>query len=385
MNYCNAQITSWLRCLGLLGFLFGLNQAPLLAQSAEGRGRGIEASGLVGYHFASNNVYKTGMSLNGISYGLDLSLVQTGILKAGFTEVYGKPRMALTCRMVKMNNTDTFGYSMAVLPSYELPILQGSRFNLASKVCYGINFNTKQYSKEKNFDNRAIVSPINFGLDIGLRANVRIGSLAQLNVGAGLYHVSNGSIKMPNGGINIIYGQIGYSYFAYGLPNNWKQKTQYNKGINPHFEYSVYGLVSHRELGYFDYLTRFWIAGLSQQLTYKFNHLYSLGIGLDGYYDATQPLLYNSHLKVYDIEEKDKYYLALGLYQRFDIGKLFLPFGVYHYVYNMNNVQEPLYVKFGLGFKPGKHVFYGLFFKGTINKKQQLQSDFMELSFGYRL
>jgi hypothetical protein len=373
----------------LLGALvvafFGLNQGLLHAQSNESRGRGFEASGLLGYHFASNNVNKTGMSLNGICSGINLSWVQTGLLKASFTEVYGKPRLALTARVVKMNNTDTFGYSIAIMPSYELPVLQGNKYQVGVRLSYGVNFNTKLFNEEKNFDNRAIVSPINFGLDIGLRSNIKISDKAQLNIGAGLYHVSNGSMKMPNGGINIIYGEVGYSYFVKGLPSFWNQKTNYGKDFKPKFEYAVYGLVSHRELGYFDYITRFWIAGLSQQFTYKFNRLYSLGLGLDGYYDATQPLLYNSHLKVYDIAEMDKYYMALGLYQRFDIGKLFLPFGVYHYVYKMENVQEPVYIKFGLGFKPGKHIFYGLFFKGTINKKQQLQSDFMEFSLGYRL
>ncbi len=374
-----------LKTFCLLVVYFCLNQAPLLAQENNERGRGFEVSGFSGYHFASNNVYKTGLSLNGISTGINLSLVQTGLLKANFTEVYGKPRMALQARIIKMNNTDTFGYSLAVLPSYELPVMQRKNYQFGVRLCYGVNLNTKQYNKVKNFDNRAIVSPINFGLDIGMRANIKVSNRSQLNVGAGLYHVSNGSIKMPNGGINIIYGEVGYSYFTNGLPNNWNKRTQYTKGYKPKLEYAIYGLVSHRELGYFEYITRFWIAGISQQVSYKFNRLYSLGLGLDGYYDATQPLLYNSNLKVYDIKEKDKYYMALGLYQRFDIGKLFLPFGVYHYAYKMENVQEPIYIKFGLGFKPGKHVFYGLFFKGTINKKQQLQSDFMEFSFGFRL
>lgn len=379
-RFSNVKLSLW-----LVIFFFGLNQTILRAQESSGRQRGLEFSPLIGYHFASNNVNKTGMSLNGIAGGFDISLVQTGLKKEIFSAIYGKPKMGLTARFMKMNNTDTFGYSLAIMPSYQLPFLQREKLQLGVKISYGINFNSQQYHNQKNFDNRAISSAVNFGLDIGMQANILLSNHAQLSIGTGLYHVSNGSLKMPNGGINVIYGEAGITYFPEAIPKNWNQKNQYRLNFKPHWEYAFYVLVSYRELGYFNYITKFWIAGISQQFTYKFNHLYSLGLGLDGFYDATQPLLYDASLRVSNIAQKDKYYMAVGIYNRFDIGKLFFPFGVYHYVYKMENVKEPVYVKFGLGFKPKGPLFYGLFFKGTINKKQQLQSDFMEFSLGIRI
>jgi 3-dehydroquinate synthetase len=80
----------------------------------------------------------------------------------------------------------------------------------------------------------------------------------------------------------------------------------------------------------------------------------------------------------------EKYLMAIGISQRFSVGKFFLPFGVYTYFMPLNFIKEPVYIRFGLGYNLGKKWFIGSFFKGTINSKGQLKSDFMEWSLGYR-
>jgi hypothetical protein len=127
------------------------------------------------------------------------------------------------------------------------------------------------------------------------------------------------------------------------------------------------------------------VASASLNYLYSVNKLYSIGLGLDGFYDATQGLLVNDKLRVRDIKENEKYHLALGIYQRFDVGKLFLPVGIYHYVLPLKNIQEPVYIRFGLGYQFHKNIYTGLFFKGTINNKLKLQSDFMEWTIGVRI
>jgi hypothetical protein len=345
---------------------------------------GFETAVFSGYHFASNNIEKTGQSLNGVPMGFDISYLKYGINKSEFTTVYGRPKLGLTFRAIKMNNTDTFGYCFGILPVYTLPIILQKKLQVGLKISYGLNFNTKLYNEQNNFDNRAISFPVNFAFDIGTTAQLKVSNKLYVNGGLGLYHVSNGSLKMPNGGINIIYGNAGISYYPEGLNETMLKKPNYKlekRGLH----YMGYAAFAYRQLGYFDYITQFPIIVISNQVYYSVNKLYHTGIGLDGFYDATQPLLYNDQLRVSDIAEKQKYYLALGWYNKFEIGKLFLPFGVYHYVAQMKYVQEPVYLRFGLGYQFHPKFFTGIFFKGTINKKQQLQSDFMEWSFGIKL
>ncbi len=364
-------------------FIF-LSPQLVLAQTDNERTRGFEVAYFTGYHFASNPVIKTGASLNGIPQGIDISWVQYGLKKEAFTESFGKARMALQARIIQMNNVDTFGYCLGILPSYFVPLLNKQKFQIGMKLSYGFNFNSKQYHEQKNFDNRAISSGVNFAFDWGIHSQIQLKENLQLTLGTGLYHVSNGSLKMPNGGINIIYGNVGLSYFPHGKNGILIQKPNYQISQKKlHYMLNIAG--AYRELGYFNYITKFPVFTISNNAYLSLNKLYGIGLGLDAFYDATQVLLYASKLRISDVAENQKYFLAIGLYNRMELGKLFFPLGIYHYLTPMKYVKEPIYVRFGLGYQITKHLYSGLFFKGTINKKQQLQSDFMEWSLGFNL
>lgn len=368
----------------LLTSLFFFQAYLAQAQNKRNYNIGYEVAVSSGYHFASNNVEKTGQSMNGIPVGIDISYVKYGLNKKDFSMVYGKPKLGLTFRTIKMNNTDTFGYCFGVFPSYTLPIILSRKIQVGIKIAYGLNFNTVLFNEQTNFDNRAISVPINFAFDIGANLQIPVNKKLSVVASTSLYHVSNGSLKMPNGGINIIYANAGICYYPQGLNEAILQKPNYHLEKR-RWNYMGYAAFAYRQLGYFNYITKFPVFVISNQVYYSVNKLYHTGIGIDGFYDATQPLLYNSNLKLSDIPQNQKYYLAAGWYNRFDIGKVFLPLGIYHYVANMKHVQEPVYLRFGLGYQFHPQFFTGLFFKGTINKKQQLQSDFMEWSIGIKL
>lgn len=341
-----------------------------------------EFSALSGYHFASNNVWETRQSLNGIPIGFDYSIGKTGIGSNAYKKIYGAQKAMLNFRVIKMNNTDTFGYCLAVLPSVNIPLFTNDKHTISAKVAYGINFNTKLFREETNFDNRAISSPINFGFDLAAEYEYQTASKRYYHLSTGLYHVSNGSLHMPNGGINIIYLKAGI-----GL-NQTPEKaieTSHYKLETQKWRYWNYGFAAYKQMDYFSDMKEFWVFGFNQHLNYRINHLYSIGLGADVFYDATQSLIIEPGKNVYEVMENEKYFLALGLSQRFDLGKLFLPFGIYTYAAPLKEVKERIYIRFGLGYQFSKNWFIGSFFKGTINANGQLKSDFMEWSIGYSL
>lgn len=353
----------------------------LYAQKNEFGTYGLKLNGIIGYHFASNTVAKTNMNLSGIVSGFDISLLKNGLNADEFSSTFGNPLLSLNIKYFQMNRPDTFGKSLGIYPSYDLPVFVGKKLKLAARIGYGVNFNTVQYHRQKNFDNRAISSAVNFAFDLGTSIHYRITPQLQVELNGGLYHVSNGSLKMPNGGLNILYASLGSCFFFekqgdYIKPNYTLNEKRWH--ISSHVSFG------YRELGYFDYVTQFWVANMSINPTFSVNKLYEIGVGVDGFYDATQSLLYETKLRVRDVKEREKYHLALGLYQRFNLGKLFVPFGIYKYLAPISVIKEKNYIRFGLGYQFHKILYTGLFFKGTINKKQQLQSDFMECSIGIR-
>jgi hypothetical protein len=355
-----------------------------LAQNQTNPHYGYRVNALYGYHYAPNVVNKTNMSLNGYVSGIELSILKYGLKKEAFNQIYGKPKLAVNLKLFQMNKPDTFGQSLGIIPTFDLPVISYKKLLLSARFGYGLNLNNVQYHNQNNFDNRAISSAINFGFDLGGNLTYTFNKYLEMELNAGLYHVSNGSLKMPNGGLNIVYGSAGICYFPLGSNKSLKPHTNYADSTHKwHLQAQL--AAGYRELSYFNNVTQFWVASASLNYLYSVNKLYSIGLGLDGFYDATQGLLVNDKLRVRDIKENEKYHLALGIYQRFDVGKLFLPVGIYHYVLPLKNIQEPVYIRFGLGYQFHKNIYTGLFFKGTINNKLKLQSDFMEWTIGVRI
>ena len=87
---------------------------------AQMKGYGVEPFG--GMHYAANVINKTGASMNGYCGGIDLKFFPNQKRPNLFNEQYHNPDLSLNFRLCKLNNTDTFGYSIAIFPQIEIPI-----------------------------------------------------------------------------------------------------------------------------------------------------------------------------------------------------------------------------------------------------------------------
>lgn len=364
-----------MRILSTLFVIFFCIQSPLVAQNS---GWGVES--FIGYHYASNLIEKTKQSMNGVCGGIDLKHSLTHRISNESKLRYHHPDLQLHVRVFRLNNVDTFGYSIALFPQVEIPILKNNKLCLAAKMGYGINFNTKEFNSNKNFDNRAISSPLNFALDAGLILQYKLNNKNEIGLSSGLYHVSNGSLKMPNGGINMVYTGFQYHHQLNNVLESKYQKIKKNQDYKSHYTYQIYAAIGKRELGYFNATKSFWTGSLSQQLCRKISHLYRLGINVDLFYDKSPAYWVDLTRLENTISFKEKIHSGIGFYQQFDLGKFFLPFSANYY---LTPVAKPFYIKFGLGYHLNERIFIGGFFKGGIINGSKLESDFMEWSLGY--
>jgi len=373
----------------------------LLAQTKQNHfGFGLKI--ISGYHFAANkqSVYKNvydangniigksvtsvnGPSLNGIPVGIDFTLTNQKNNNSLLNNKFGNPVRGITYSMVVINNPDTFGLNHAVVPFTEIRLKQNKQYNISAHVGYGLSYVTQKFNYTTNFDNRAIATHLNFALNFGLSVNYKTKKGHQLNGIIKLHHVSNGSNKMPNGGLNIILAGVGYSiteadYFTNAKPNNLQIDTN-----NVYFMVHLAG--SKREQGYFNSTKSFYIAAVSNHLLIRLNKLYSLGAGLDFFYDASPYLSKHGGLTLFEVEEKNKYYGAIGFSNMFSLSKFFIPVGLYTYLNNVKNMSNRNYLRFGLGFMLTPKIYTGCFFKGSLKQGGKLESDFMEYSLGIKL
>lgn len=369
----------------LFGMLLLFHTYSLDAQILLKEAWKLELAPNIGYHFASNPIAKTGANMSGYAGGLEVNLVQQGLPEGSWRAYYGSPYLGFGARLTQLNNTDTFGYSLALFPFYTLPLVCREKNYLGVKIGYGLNLNNQVYHRQKNFDNRAISSLVNFSLDVGLKYYHHFNNNHSLSIGTGLYHVSNGSLKKPNGGINVVSLQMGY---LFSLNKNQVQpirkQTRYGIDFNRNWEYRIAAAVAYRQMGEVDNVVDFPIVGINQQILRNINRLYSTGLALDSWFDPTQALKTAGNIyQVASVRTEKKLQFGLGWYNKFTIGRVFLPLSVHHYLPSSFRIIDPVYIKFGAGYEFQKRVFIGLFFKGTINSNKQLESDFMEWAVGY--
>jgi len=334
------------------------------------------------YNFAPNKSQLNDASLDGYVRGIEISM---GKLASGaeWSEAYGYPRIGLTLQFVQMNKPDTFGYCFSFVPNFELRLFDLAKSEINLKFGYGVSLVTKKFDITNNFDNRAISFPLNFATSLGIFYHGKIDDNADINLGIGLHHVSNGSFKIPNGGFNMIQTYLGFNYFLNQCPYNNKKKNNL-KIENKDIYIQTYVAVSVREQGTFARIRSYPVATISNSILIRLNQLYSVGIGIDGFYDATQALIGNQTFRYSDVSEKEKFNAAIGFNQQFEVGKLFVPLHVYRYIYDLAVVKQPNYIRFGLGYNFSKNFITGVFFKGSFNGYKKLESDFMEISLGYR-
>lgn len=343
----------------------------------------INASLIGGYSFAPNRISITNESLDGFVRGFEIGVHKQVNGQKFWHHTLGMPRVGLNFQTVFLNNPDTFGFTFSVLPSIQLRLLTFKNSEINGKIALGGAFASKAFKRLTNFDNRAISMPLNFAIEVGAVYNQQVYKNLEFNAEAGYFHVSNGSFMMPNGGFNIYYLKGGFNYFLHELPYSkripYDIKTQDTKPF-----YTIYMAGAYREQGTFASRKQFPVFTLHQAYLKPMNKIYSLGVGLDLFYDATHALIGNPQLLASQVKESDKWLAALGFCNELSIGKFALPLEFYHYIYDLRIVEQNLYLRFGLTYKTYQNFYFGCYFKGSVNKYKSLESDFMEFAIGYQ-
>jgi hypothetical protein len=338
---------------------------------------------LVGYSTPPNHITLSGENLNGYVSGFQLDMYEQVNGTKDWHKTYGLPRVGLSLQTIFMNKPDTFGTSFSLLPSFQLRVFKFKNSEISGKLELGGAYVTKTFKYASNFENRAISSPINFAVGIAAVYNKKISKHLDLNVALGYFHISNGSLMIPNGGMNIYTLKTGMNYFFNETPYSLRTKPDFSLA-NKSIYYTAYLAGAYREQGTFAYRKKFPAFTIHQAIMKPINKILNVGIGFDMFYDASQ-VLYDDTLKlVSQVKESQKLLAAFGICGELNFGKLAFPLEFYKYIYDLDVVKRPVYLRFGLTYYPYKGMYVGCYFKGSNNKYNSFGSDFMEFVLGWR-
>lgn len=269
-------------------------------------------------------------------------------------------------------NSPYLGNAYATRIFYDLPFNKSRSLGL--KMGLGLGYVEKPFDKDENYHNLAIGSAWNASLGLNLYGRIPLSQKWTLKPGIAIHHLSNGALKMPNAGINLVFLKILLTYDPKGFHIPERKKSP-PATSSPSSIY-IGGSYGVKEI--------FPIGGPLYSVVNVFG-IYDRRVNTKSSFGAEIGLNYNTSLE-YRIsgnsnsggKSSDDYrpYIA-GLYQlhfdpvgiRFEIGSYLFPqftldgmvFLRYQVLYNINDIQ----VFFGLKSHFGKadNVELGIAYK----------------------
>lgn len=319
------------------------------------------------------------------------------------------PTIGVGTVYLDLGNTAKLGNVYALYPYLNLSLWRNDYLNLYLKGGAGASYLTKNYYNTKIDNsfvgaNSAIGSPLNiyFSGGGGIQLPIRNGWSASAEYTWN--HMSNGSVIVPNSGINIMNAFVGVKYF----PKYQNFKFPANKEISDiQHRYTLEFIASggRRQLYYKDNQS-FSIGSLALSLFRPINNRLRMGVGIDGFYDgAFDGNTIYERTYITSNELKNKFRAGISWQNELVFGRMTAGFHFGLYMYNPLKNLEPyedaklqplnkpliysydidkedgwLYTRAALKYTITKHMFLSVGLKTHLQK-----AEFIEWGLGCRL
>lgn len=305
-------------------------------------------------------------------------------------QLFNYPVYGIGIYSAVFQETKELGTPIAVYGFFSAPFVRSNRLCFNYELGLGLTFNWRNFDPLSNPNNIAISAEKSVYIEAGLNVEYQLSKRYFLGAGYGLYHFSNGHLKLPNFGLNM---QALKFSLRYQLNN---ADVSFVKNPVPpfakHFEWdiSVYGgaqnvIYSGNDV---DIITKyeglsFPVFGINNTFSRRVSYKSKIGAGFSvGYNGAI-----NAQIAVEngELEEKDLPFgnhITMSVYPSYElvINKMALIIQPGFYIYRKKTAEAtPLfYQRIGV-----KYHFYKNYYAGINLRAYKLHvSDFIEWNIG---
>ena len=251
---------------------------------------------------------------------------------------------------------DLLGHAIAPYVFLEVPFYKSKHFEIGVRPGIGCSFITKTYfntaTPEQQYQvlqapniNRSVGSVFNFYFPEALYCAFPIRNGWSVNIAAGWYHMSNGSLRQPNSGYNICSGEVAVRYES---PKQNTPPCREGMGVGSHASKSWSVELAFtgggRQVYYRDKQTFF--CSTMQLSAYWLAHpIFRLGLGVDAFYDGAYCLrdtyFQKTNLAAADSTGADCWRVGVSLQPEFVVGNFTAGLHIGAYVFDPVRELEP--------------------------------------------
>jgi len=154
---------------------------------------------------------------------MEISLQKATFGKHRWETEYGYPLLGISLWYSGLGGFPEIGSAIALYPTINFPIVYDDNQSLNFKIGLGVGYLTNHFDRINNYKNFAIGSHFNIAASLFLEYRLKLSKMLTVKTGVGLTHFSNGSMKTPNYGLNLLTVSVGISSYL-SNPNRFQSK-----------------------------------------------------------------------------------------------------------------------------------------------------------------
>ena len=265
------------------------------------------------------------------------------------------PRAGLTLSYFNYNNPDVLGNGYGIMPYIEPFLTPEKPLSISLRAGLGLVYLDNVFHPINNPENHFYSTKISFLAHANISLNYRINQEYLVKLSANYNHISNGSIKQPNKGINYPMVSVGVDYNFSNPDFTSHEFTNYSQDeiggsflrISPYFTLKETSK---------DDMSQYPIMGLSVRYGWKLRRLSSFTVGIDGTWDGSV----RQRIREEGIDGSDHKRLAVALGHDLLIGRVLFYQQVGAYIYSPYKPRDPIYQRYGIAYHVARNIYVGL-------------------------
>ena len=312
-----------------------------------------------------------------IPYFYEFHIAKTTSGEKPWHSFYRNPQYGVSYMLFDLGSPSYLGKAHGIYPFMHFFLTDAERIiSLNMRVGAGIAYMEKTFNRFDNYKNIAISSRFNAALNFSMEGRVRVIAPLYLSGGLALSHISNGTVKKPNAGLNYLTVYAGASY-AFGKERFVETTIDADYEIDRKWHYTVYLSGGVKSYTIYDD-SKYIASGLSFEASRSHLDFTRFNGTFDLFYDTSD----YAYLVEKEIEA-DKIQTikpAIAAGYAFLFGNLSANVHIGTYIYAKNQQYGLIYQRLALGYliTDRLNARFGL-------KTHWGQADYIEFSLGYRI
>lgn len=308
----------------------------------------------------------------------------------GWHQMYNYPSYGMGIYFAKFSVPNQLGNPISLYGFLSSTLYRHGRFALKTDFSLGLAFNWEHFSSSNTL-NVAMGGPLSCYIDAAIVAYYNMCNHFDLGMGLALSHFSNGALKKPNKGINVLSPKLVFKYKPY---DNIRLKITEKPRSESYFEnlttfffgvHDVQTVINPKKENESYENHSYLVFGLDDKFLRRFNLKHSLGLGIGiGYnqYVGTEYRIENDKMVFSEIPVMQRFHLSAYISYEYRIHRLaiLLEPGIYIYK-NESDKSENFFQRIGFRHYLSDSFFYGVSLRAAYFSVAQ----YIEWTIGYRI